>query len=372
MRSVAALGLLAWVALAQAAGAQATREPKLSVKVAPGSSPAGALTVGDRTVVTLELTLPSAGQGEPRFPSWGKTWGDAEVVGVGPVERSGGGSGETTFRQRITVAAFRTGRVPLPPVAVIVPRSGGGRAISTPPGLALQVASVIPGDPKKATPKPPAAPRSLPWGRRFWWTFAGMSALAVALGIGVFARRRVAEIAAAALPPLEELERELTRIAAGLGAVEGAGAPARVAAALSSALRRYLGRELTFPALESTTTEIQRRLRADQTPEGISRTGIDLLRRLDRIKFSRREAALLANPDHDAGAAIFSEAIAAARSVAADLDRHRRPAALPEPTVGNEQVVVSFVPQRLAAAEGARRSEEANETTTNERAEAAR
>jgi hypothetical protein len=29
-------------------------------------------------------------------------------------------------------------------------------------------------------------------------------------------------------------------------------------------------------------------------------------------------------------------------------------------------MVVSFVPQRLAAAEGARRSEEANETTTEE------
>jgi hypothetical protein len=328
-----ALGLLAGMAVVGAAGAQATREPMLSAKVAPGSAPAGALTVGDRAVVTLELTLPSAGQDEPRFPSWGKTWGDAEVVGVGPVERSGG-SGETTFRQRITVAAFRTGKVSLPPVAVVVPQSGGGRAISTPPGLALQIASVIPGDPKSATPKPPAAPRSLPWGRRFWWTFAGMSALALALGIWVFARRRVAEIAAAVLPPLEELERELARIAAGLGVSEAAGASTRIAAALSGALRRYLGRELTFPALESTTTEIQRRLRADQTPEGIARTGVDLLRRLDRIKFSRREAALLDNPNDGAGAAILSEAIAAARSVAAGLDRHRRPAALPESTVG--------------------------------------
>jgi len=287
--------------------------------------------VGDLAVVTLALAAPTAGLGEPRFPAWGKTWGDAEVVGFGPVEKSSGEPGETLFRQRVTVTAFRPGKVPLPPVAVVVPQAGGSRTISTPSNLALEVASVIPGDPKAAQPKPPAAPRSLPWGRRFWWTFAGMSALALALGFWVFARRKVAGIAVAALPPLEELERELTRIAAGLGGFEGTGAPARIAAALSSALRRYLGRELAFPALESTTTEIQRRLRAERTPEGISRTGVDLLRRLDRIKFSRREAANLESPGNTASPTIFSEAIAAARSVASGLDRHRRPPASPEP-----------------------------------------
>jgi len=334
MKGAVVLGLVAWLGVAGAAGAQANREPKLSAKVEPKSSTAGTLTVGDRTVVTLELTAPTAGLGEPRFPSWGKTWGDAEVVGIGPVERSGAIQGETRWSQKITVAAFRIGKVPLPQVAVIVPQAGGGRAISTPPGLALDISSVIPGDPKKAAPKPPAAPRSLPWGRRFWWTFAGMSALSLALGLWVFARRRVAATPKAALPPLEELERELARIAAGLGGFEGIGAPARIAAALSSALRRYLGRELAFPALESTTTEIQRRLRAEQMPEGISRPGVDLLRRLDRIKFSRREATLLGNPENAADTTIFSEAIAAARSVASGLDRHRRPAAPPESTVG--------------------------------------
>lgn len=345
----AAWGLAVVVGVAGSVGALA-REAKLVVTVAPVSlslneatqRTAGtarteqpeALTVGDRAVVTLELAVPAGLTGEPRFPTWGKTWGDAEVVGVGPVERSAGGSGETTFRQQVTVTVFRTGKAALPPVAVVVPQAGGSRTMSTPASLALDVSSVIPGDPKKAAPKPPAAPRSLPWGRRFWWTFAGMSALALTLGLWVFARRRVAEIAAAALPPLEELERELARIAAGLGGFEGAGASARIAAALSSALRRYLGRELAFPALESTTTEIQRRLRAEQTPEGISRTGVELLRRLDRIKFSRREATNPESSESAASTAIFSAAIAAARSVASGLDRHRRPPAPAESTVG--------------------------------------
>ena len=329
MRVAVALTLAALMGVASgAAKAQASR-PKLSATVAPLQAAAGSLTVGDRATVTLEVTVPGAGPGEPRFPAWAKTWGDAEVVEAGPVEKSGGGSGETRWSQRITVAAFRPGTVQLPPVKVVVPGPGGNRALSTPQNLALEVTSVIPGDPKQATPLPPAAPRPLPWGRRFWWTFAAMSVVAIALGAWVFARRKGAEIAAAALPPLEELERELERLAAGiagLGGLEG-GAPARIAAALSSALRRFLGRELAFPALESTTTEIQRRLRAERTPEGISRPGVDLLRRLDRIKFSRREAAPLEN---SAGEAMFSEAIAAARSVASGLDRHLRPAPAPE------------------------------------------
>lgn len=335
MRVAAALGLAALVGVAGAAEAQSILQPKLSATVAPQGSATGTLSVGDRSVVTLELTVPAGLSGEPRFPTWGKTWGDAEVVGVEPVERSGGSQGETSFHQRVTVAAFRPGKVPLPPVAVVVPQTGGSRTLSTPAGLALQVASVILGDPKEATAKPPAPPRSLPWGRRFWWTFAAMSIVAVTLGAWVFARRKAAEISAPALPPLEELERELARLAAGiagLGSIEGGGAPARFAAALSSALRRYLGRELAFPALESTTTEIQRRLRTGKTPEGISRPGVDLLRRLDRIKFSRREAAV---PDNSAGEAIFSEAvfseaITAARAIAAGLDRHLRPAPAPD------------------------------------------
>lgn len=326
MRKALACGIAALVAVG-AAAAQTPPQPKLSVTVAPSDSADDTLTVGDRATVTLQLIAPTGATGEPRFPAWAKSWGDAEVVAVAPVDRSAGSSGEIRWSQRITVAAFRPGKVPLPPVAVVVPGPGGSRTLSSPAGLALQVSSVIPGDPKQAAPKPPAPPRPLPWGRRFWWTFAAMSAVALALGAWVFARRRATGLAAGALPPFEELERELTRIAAGLGGGLGGGAPARVAAALSNALRRFLGREMAFPALESTTTEIQRRLRAERTPEGIARPGVDLLRHLDRIKFSRHEAAPVEN---SAGEAMFSEAIAAARSVASGLDRHLRPTPAPE------------------------------------------
>ncbi len=273
--------------------------------------------MGDRTVVTLQLVVPTAELADaPRFPTWGKTWGDAEIVSTGPVEQSTGPNGEKQFSQRITLTAFRTGAVALPPVAVVVPMPGGSRTLTTEPSLTLEVASVLPGDPRQAQPEPPAPLRHLPWGQRFWWTLAGFSAAALALGLWVFRRPKTAKSAAPALPPLDELEHELTRIAA---LVETDAAPARLAAALSGALRRYLGRELVFPALESTTTEIQRHLRSGDVPEGSVRSGVDLLRRLDRVKFSRREAAVTWSE------AAFAGEIAAARSLAAGLDRHLRP-----------------------------------------------
>ena len=325
MKKAALWGFVALLGGALAAESQAGRPARLTATVAPENPGARTLTVGDRATVTIELKGPASSSGEPRFPAWDKTWGEAEVLSAGPIEKSGG-SGENLWRQRITVAAFRPGKVTLPPVEVVVPAPNGAIKLRTPTDLALQVSSVIPGDPRQAEPRPPAPPRALPWGARFWWTLAAMGAIAIALGAWVFARRRPAEEAAAALPPLVELDRELARIAALVSGNLDEGGSTRIAASLSSALRRFLGREMEFPALESTTTEIQRRLGAERTPQAIARQGVDLLRRLDRIKFAR----LAAPPARAASEALLCDAIAAARSVAADLDRHLHPEPAPE------------------------------------------
>ncbi len=322
MRLLPALALIAALGPgARALGAAAPlAAPTLSVDLAlPDARP---LTVGDHAVVTIEVA--SSGAVAPRFPAWAKSWGEAEVVSATPVERAAGPGGATLWRQKITVAAFKLGRVPLPPVAVTVPDgdAGRGRRLQTPQGLALTVGSVIAGDPRKAQPEPPAMPRSLPWGKRFWWTFSAMAALAAALGAWVFARKRAALAAAAVLPPLEELERELARIAAEIEKGSGLETAGRTAAALSGALRRYLGRSLGFPALESTTTEIQRRLRIRQAPDGVARSSVELLRGLDRVKFSPRRRG---DRSETAEKAYFTGAIDAARSIAGDLERHLHP-----------------------------------------------
>ncbi|HEX6201442.1 MAG TPA: hypothetical protein VF100_00480, partial [Thermoanaerobaculia bacterium] len=62
-------------------------------------------------------------------------------------------------------------------------------------------------------------------------------------------------------------------------------------ALVSLALRRYLGRRLSFPAAESTTSEVQRQLRARHLPDGLPRRAVALLAACDLVKFARRPAA---------------------------------------------------------------------------------
>ncbi len=179
--------------------------PSLDVRLAPGPH-----TVGDRVEAVLTLRAP-AGAGEPVFPEWSGAWGEAEVVGAGPVERvpeeqaAGGGSGEAAgtggagataetangavgapqavYRQRLELTAFRPGEVPLPPVRVALPASpaagGEGEAVvlTTPAGLALTIDSVLPAaagpdaeagaEAAEPAPMPPAPPRPLPLGAPF-------------------------------------------------------------------------------------------------------------------------------------------------------------------------------------------------------------
>lgn len=284
------LGLVALPLAAAGAARPAATPPRLAVSLAPES-----LTVGDRVRATLTLTAGSASlAGEPRFPAWGKAWGEAEVVGVSPVERHESPGGAVEYRQTVVLTAFRPGRIALPPRRVAVPGAGETREVATPEKLALSVRSVLPaagasGDavPK---PKPPAAPRALPVGRAFWWTLAAMGlAAAGAVGAAVArsrSRARAGSAAAArpALPPAEEL-------AASLAETAREGSPERAHVALSFALRRYLGRRLGFPALESTTSEVRRELRGRRAPEAVAERTAEILGACDRVKFAREPAA---------------------------------------------------------------------------------
>jgi hypothetical protein len=80
---------------------------------------------------------------------------------------------------------------------------------------------------------------------------------------------------------------------------------------LSLALRTYLGRTLAFPAAESTTSEIQRRLLARQLPAALVRRTVELLRACDLVKFARQEV----------GEATAVERLGAAREVGGAFER---------------------------------------------------
>jgi len=303
-RLLASAGLALAVAAAAgarpaAAPAAASGTPRLQVEIAAGEP-----TVGDRVAVELVLTVPARPAQAPRFPAWEKTWGEAEIVTVGDVETgeaetaAGGGRPGVVYRQRLTLAAFRPGRVALPPQQVVVPGDGeaGSLTLTTPDDLALEVRSVLPSPEEGAgaadgtvpvpPPQPARPPVALPVGARFWTT-AGLLAAALAAVVALLLRRRRGaeeSAGAAALPPFEELARHLA--AARRESAADAGLTR-----VSLALRRYLGRRLGFPAAESTTSEIRRQLAGRRLPDGVARRCGELLAACDLVKFARRPAS---------------------------------------------------------------------------------
>ena len=287
----------------------------VNVSLAPNG-----ITVGDAAQAVVTVTARTADlAGPPRFPLWQQTWGEAEIILKDAPLKTGEKDGVTTWQQTLTLRAFRTGSVPLPPVEVEVPLKQGTLKVQTPAGLALAVRSVIPPEEKNPVAKPPAAMRPLGIGARFWWTLGILSALAL-LGLWQLLRRRKTVGAGAAeipvLPPFEELATELDRLAA---------EPSMLAlhTRLSLALRRYLGRRLPFPAVESTTAEIQRQLLFRRLPGTVARQAVELLRACDLVKFARQ----------DVDPAKAQERLATARRLAGELENHlapREPQALVE------------------------------------------
>jgi hypothetical protein len=266
------------LAAAPALGAEAA--PEVRVRLDPVEA-----TVGDLVTATLEV-MDTGSAAAPTFPAWTERWGEAEIVVASPPARGGGAT-----RQVITLRAFRTGRLELPPVEVTLDSPRGPITLRTRHDLALTLRSVLPETPAGAAalaPRPAAPPRGLPVGPAFLWSAAVGTALCLAaLALLLWRRRREAAVgdAAAAMPPLAELAAALAAIA-----TEPDVAAAHVA--LSVALRRYLGRRFGFPALESTSSEIRQAL--GQRPEALrawgSGGGAALLQSLDYVKFARRPA----------------------------------------------------------------------------------
>jgi hypothetical protein len=304
MRTALAAFALAALAAPAAAGAAPAR---LTVALEPAT-----VTVGDPITVTATVELP-----RPALPATLEVddarSGEIRRLDEPRLERAAAGAGERlTWRYR--VAAFRPGRFELAPPLV---RLAGDPPVelATDSKLRLEVRSVLAGA-DDAAPAPPVAPRALPRDSAVGWTLAALAA-AVAAAALALARRSLPLPGSAAglppLPPLAELEQALAALD-----------PADVAAghaAVSRALRRYLGRALAFPALESTTAEIARRLRGRGAVDpGLAGRIRRLLGECDGVKFARRPA------DAVALAARRDETLAIARELEAAL----APAAPPE------------------------------------------
>ena len=323
--ALAAAALLAGHAAWAAEPAAASGLRLEATVTAPGA------TVGDRVTVDLRLVLPPAAglESEPRFPAWRETWGAAEVAAAGEVEVEATTGGGRAWHQRVVLQVFRPGRTTLPPREVAVPLATGTVRLTTPEDLAVEVASVLPppaeGEDAEegAIPPPRAAepPLPLPWGTAFWVTAGAGAALCLAALLLLRRRLRQEPGAAPAVPsapPIDDLLRALAAARAAASGEEGH-------AAVSAALRRYLGRRLHFPAVESTTTEIQRHLLGRHLPAGLPRQAVELLRSCDLVKFARRPAT---------GEAVARRA-AEAETMGRAVERHLRP---PEPAAAPGEV----------------------------------
>ncbi|MFL6200595.1 MAG: hypothetical protein ACJ76J_15580 [Thermoanaerobaculia bacterium] len=268
-------------------------------------------TVGDRVVATITLQVkPGTLAAEPRFPTWQATWGEAEIVEKGELQKVS----NTTWSQRLVIAAFRTGQVPLPPVQIAVPLRIRTVQAATPAGLSLAVRSVLPKGEKNPRPKPERPPVPLPIGRAFWWTLGAMSLACAVLGWLLFRKRKTREEPETrpVLAPFEELAAALDRL---LSSSEGSGSAIRLHTHLSLAFRHYLARTLAFPAEERTTSEIHRLLLSGRLPAPMVRQAVELLRACDLVKFARLEV------DED----LSRERIATVRRIAGEVEERLQP-----------------------------------------------
>ena len=273
------------------------------------------ITVGDR--VEALITLVWMGQeptAEPRFPVWQETWGQAEVLATDAVEAFTDQSSRRIYRQKITLTAFETGDFQLPKVTVAVPLSDQTLEISHEDVASFAVSSVLPEDTEEElAPREEAPLQSLAADQRFLWTSGILSGLCLLAAWQLMRRLGVTppgEAPKPLAPPLDELLERLRQL--------DPTAPEPAHTGLSLTLRNFLGRSLDFQAVESTTSEIQRRIRQTPLPPAVAQGAVRLLRDCDQVKFARLEVA----------ESLTDDRLYKARELAREIDLGLRP---PEP-----------------------------------------
>lgn len=241
------------------------------------SRPKRDLTVGDR--FKLELTVRhhrNSKVGEPFVPSL-----DPFVI----LDRKSVTRyvGDTLVDvHTLTMAAFATGELKIPPF--IVPYPGESEVLAAASdSVPVKVASVMPKDMKDINDLKPQIqfPNFLPI-----WIILGLLAAAGLGYVGwrLYRRYRRIRLYGEPLPdPWDEALAALDKVP-----VEdwmSSGHHKRYYYTVSEVLKRYLTRRFGFPALDQTTTEILRAMKAAKTPE---REGFgEFFQRADMVKYAK-------------------------------------------------------------------------------------
>ncbi|HTW92837.1 MAG TPA: hypothetical protein VMH22_14190 [bacterium] len=182
----------------------------------------------------------------------------------------------------LTMAAFATGEPKMPPFIVPYPAEGEVVAAAS-DSIPVKVASVMPKDMKDINDLKPQVqfPNFLPI-----WIILGILAAAGLGYVGwrLYQRYRRIKLYGTPLPdPWVEALAALDKVPADDWLASGHFK--RYYYTVSEVLKRYLTRRFGFPALDQTTTEILRAMKAAKTPE---REGFgDFFQRADMVKYAK-------------------------------------------------------------------------------------
>jgi hypothetical protein len=227
--------------------------------------------------------------------------------------------------------------VAVPPLTVTCQLADGSSASKETEAIPIEVASVLPRDPKErqiVDIKPPVDIAT--WGREFWLallrfftqTATGLLLLAalVALAVWLWRKRRKRAPAAAVAPaPVPDMPPDVEA----LGALDRLAASGLVGReeyrayyiALADIAKRYLERRLKAPIREMTTAETLAHLRQDAHGNAFVDVVRDVASAADQIKFARGQGAREMAEGH----------LGAVRRLVHDLERRLRPAHVEAP-----------------------------------------
>lgn len=239
------------------------------------------LTIGDPFVLRLRVHRGADDRAEIAF---GKDFpGPFEIRHTGEVETTQLEDGRVRETQDLVLTAYRVGAFVLPPASVqFVDAAGDSGTIASRPIDILVQSARAAGDADIRDVKPPVAvdARIPLW----FWLVCGGLILAIAGVIWYAYRRRRRPKAEAPPPPVNYLD-ELDEVGR-LGLVERENYP-QYYSLLSSVLRRCLEAKTPVQAVERTTFEIARDLRARAFDDRLAMEIERFLNEADRVKFAK-------------------------------------------------------------------------------------
>ena len=264
-------GLMA--AVAARAQEPAGREARVHV-------PEGPHHVGDRVEIEIEVPLDGGRiQLAPQSDDADEEPGDLVVEARLTDE----------LRIVVTAQAFRVGAHTIPPIPYVRVGPDGTEDPDETPAIELEVESVLdPEDERVPAGLAPPAEIAFPVERLVSLVAGGLLLLALAIGGLVWLLLRRGSAGPPPPPPVPADGSALAALGALLeGPLLGRGEYLRFHVELAAILKRYLEARYAFPAVERTTTEVDRDLKRLAVDPAASRPALDVLGACDAVKFAR-------------------------------------------------------------------------------------